>query len=53
MPSGVAGLSWWGFAGWFPEKAAAEPMGMSWAWLIHFLQDVVIVTAAVLFLASA
>jgi hypothetical protein len=33
-----------GFLGWFLAKSIGETHGFFWAWLIHFLQDVVIIT---------
>ncbi|MFH0850449.1 MAG: hypothetical protein V1924_05870 [Candidatus Bathyarchaeota archaeon] len=33
-----------GFLGWFLGKSMQETGGFAWAWLIHFLQDVIIFT---------
>lgn len=44
-PGGVIGLLFAGFLGWFLAKSILETKGIYWAWLIHFLQDVVIITA--------
>lgn len=41
-PSGIPGVLMAGFIGWFLSKSMIETQGFSWAWLIHFLQDVVI-----------
>lgn len=44
-PGGVAGVLLAGFLGWLLSKAIAETRGFGWAWLIHFVQDVVIFVA--------
>jgi len=41
-PGGVPGVLMAGFLGWFAAKSIGETGGFFWAWLIHFLQDVVI-----------
>ncbi len=41
-PGGVLGVLMAGFLGWFAAKSIGETGGFFWAWLIHFLQDVVI-----------
>lgn len=43
-PGGPAGLLFAGFLGWFLTKSILETKGIFWAWLIHFLQDVVILS---------
>jgi hypothetical protein len=43
-PGGVLGVLLAGFLGWFAAKSIGETRGIFWAWLIHFLQDVVIFT---------
>ena len=43
-PGGVLGVLMAGFLGWFAAKSIGETGGFFWAWLIHFLQDVVIFT---------
>jgi len=48
MPSGVGGVFLAGFLGWLLAKSMVETRGVFWAWLIHFLQDVVIFTASLL-----
>ncbi len=48
-PGGIAGLLVAGFLGWFLAKSILETKGFFWAWFIHFLQDVVIITAILLF----
>lgn len=45
-PGGVPGMFLAGFLGWFLSKSVAENQGFGWAWVIHFVQDVVIFTAA-------
>jgi hypothetical protein len=34
-----------GFIAWFLAKSIHETKGFFWAWLIHFVQDVMIMTA--------
>jgi membrane protease YdiL (CAAX protease family) len=41
-PSGVIGFLMTGFVGWLWGKSMLETKGLFWAWLIHFLQDVMI-----------
>lgn len=41
-PGGIPGVLMAGFLGWFAAKSIGETGGFFWAWLIHFLQDVVI-----------
>lgn len=43
-PGGVLGVFMAGFMGWFLAKSIGETRGIFWAWLIHFLQDVIIFT---------
>ena len=49
-PGGLPGVLLAGFLGWFLAKSVVETRGIFWAWLIHFLQDVVIFAG--LFLAT-
>jgi uncharacterized protein len=42
IPYGVIGVLMAGFLGWFLGKAMLETRGLFWAWLIHFVQDVLI-----------
>jgi len=42
MPHGLIGMLMAGFLGWFLAKSVIETQGIFWAWLIHFIQDVVI-----------
>ena len=44
-PGGITGVLLAGFLGWFLSKSIAETRGFGWAWLIHFVQDVVIFVA--------
>lgn len=41
-PSGIPGVLMAAFIGWFLSKSIHETKGFFWAWLIHFLQDVII-----------
>ncbi|MGB5700699.1 CPBP family intramembrane glutamic endopeptidase [Muriicola sp.] len=43
MPSGIIGISLAGILGFVLAKSIFETHGFFWAWLIHFLQDVVII----------
>lgn len=42
IPGGIPGSLMAGFLGWLLAKSILETEGMFWAWLIHFLQDVII-----------
>lgn len=44
-PSGIGGVIMAAFIGWFLVKSMQETRGFFWAWLIHFIQDVIIVFA--------
>ena len=44
-PGKIPGVLLAGFLGWFLSKSIHETKGFFWAWLIHFLQDVIIMTA--------
>ena len=44
-PGGIAGVLLAGFLGWLLCKSILETKGIYWAWLIHFLQDVIIFAA--------
>ncbi len=44
-PGGFVGVVVAGFLGWFLTKSILETKGIFWAWLIHFLQDVIIISA--------
>jgi membrane protease YdiL (CAAX protease family) len=43
MPSGIVGIALAGILGFILAKSIFETQGFFWAWLIHFLQDVVII----------
>jgi membrane protease YdiL (CAAX protease family) len=45
VPGGVVGAIMAAFLGWLLSKSIVETQGMFWAWLIHFLQDVIIFAA--------
>ena len=47
-PGGFLGVLVAGFLGWFLTKSILETKGFFWAWLIHFLQDVIIFSALLL-----
>jgi hypothetical protein len=42
MPGKIPGVLMAGFLGWLLAKSIGETQGFFWAWLIHFLQDVII-----------
>lgn len=42
MPGGIWGVLLAGLLGWVLTKSMIETEGFFWAWLIHFLQDVVL-----------
>ena len=44
-PGGIPGVIVAGFLGWFLAKSILETKGIFWAWLIHFVQDVIIFSA--------
>lgn len=48
MPSGIVGALMAGFLGWLLAMSLVETQGMSLAWAIHFVQDVVIITSMIL-----
>jgi len=43
-PGGILGVLVAGFLGWFLTKSILETKGVFWAWWIHFLQDVIIIS---------
>ena len=43
-PGGLSGVIVAGFLGWFLAKSILETKGIFWAYLIHFLQDVIILS---------
>lgn len=42
VPYGIIGVVMASLLGWFLGKSMVETQGFTWAWLIHFLQDVAI-----------
>lgn len=44
-PGKIPGVLLAGFLGWFLSKSVHETKGFFWAWLIHFVQDVIIMAA--------
>ncbi len=50
-PGKIPGVLLAGFLGWFLSKSIHETKGFFWAWLIHFAQDVIIMTALFLTLS--
>lgn len=52
MPGGIIGTLMAGFLGWLLAKSIYETKGIFWAWMIHFVQDVVIFSAMMMMLLS-
>jgi uncharacterized protein len=48
MPSGIIGALMAGFLGWLLAMSLVETQGLFLAWVIHFVQDVVIITSMIL-----
>jgi membrane protease YdiL (CAAX protease family) len=48
MPNGILGMALAGVLGYVLAKSVLETQGFFWAWVIHFLQDVVIFGAVFL-----
>lgn len=44
-PGGIPGMLFAGFMGWLLAKSVLETKGIFWALLIHFVQDVIIISA--------
>ena len=44
-PGGLVGVIVAGLLGWLLARSVLETRGLFWAWLIHFLQDLVIMGA--------
>ncbi len=42
VPPNIYGVALAGFLGWFLGKSILETRGFTWAWLIHFLQDILV-----------
>lgn len=49
IPSGVMGALMAGTLGWILARSVLETQGIAWAWGIHFLQDIPIYAATILF----
>jgi len=49
MPNGIIGVLMSSLLGWLLAKSVIETGGYFWAWSIHFLQDIVIISALLLF----
>ena len=45
LPGGLPGVMASGFLAWFLAKSILETNGIFWAWIIHFVQDIIIFTA--------
>jgi hypothetical protein len=43
MPSGIIGVLMAGLLGFVLAKSMYETNGIFWAWLIHFVQDILII----------
>jgi membrane protease YdiL (CAAX protease family) len=52
MPGGIAGVILAGVLGYVLSKSVHETNGIFWAWLIHFLQDVIIIGSLFLIKSS-
>lgn len=52
MPNGVIGVILAGLLGYILSKSVHETNGLFWAWLIHFLQDVIIIGSLYLIKSS-
>ena len=52
MPSGIIGVILAGLLGYVLSKSIQETNGIFWAWLIHFLQDVIIIGSLYLIKSS-
>jgi membrane protease YdiL (CAAX protease family) len=52
MPSGIIGILLAGLLGYILSKSVHETNGIFWAWLIHFLQDVIIIGSLYLMKSS-
>jgi len=44
VPNGIIGVALSAFLGWFLGKSLLETCGIFWAWIIHFLPDIIIFT---------
>lgn len=46
-PGGLIGSLMAGFLGWFLVRSIQDTKGLGWAWLIHFAQDMIILTITI------
>jgi hypothetical protein len=46
-PGGYLGMLMAGFLGWLLSRSIQDSQGIGWAWLIHFVQDVIILTVLI------
>ncbi len=53
MPSGITGIAMAGVLGYVLAKSMYETRGFFWAWLIHFIQDVLIMSSLFLLYQNA
>lgn len=51
-PGGVFGVIVTGALGWLLMRSVLETRGLGWAWMIHFLQDIIIFGAGAMILAG-
>ncbi len=52
MPNGIIGIALAGILGYVLSKSVHETNGIFWAWFIHFLQDVIIISSLLLIKSS-
>ncbi len=52
MPNGIIGIALAGILGYVLSKSVHETNGIFWAWFIHFLQDVIIISSLFLIQSS-
>jgi membrane protease YdiL (CAAX protease family) len=52
MPNGIIGMLLAGLLGYVLSKSVHETDGVFWAWIIHFLQDVIIIGSLFLMKSS-
>ena len=52
MPNGLVGITMAGLLGYVLSKSVYETNGIFWAWLIHFLQDIIIIGSIFLIKSS-
>lgn len=47
IPGGLPGSAMAGFLAWLLARSIQDIRGIGWAWLVHFLQDIIILTAVI------